>query len=62
MNKYNLKVNTMSEIEQKKVLNDSVFPRGSVIPNNERFVCTENFNMRASLWTCFYIKKTYLLL
>ena len=56
MKKYNLKNNTMNEIELQRVYNYPIYPRDSKIYSDERFVNRDNGSQGGTHWTCFILK------
>ena len=56
MKKCNLKDDTLKESELKRVYNYPIYPKGSKIHSDKRFVNIDNGSMSGSHWTCFILK------
>ena len=56
MEKYNLKDQTMSESDLRKIYNYKIYPRDSKITTNKGFVNIDDGSMGGSHWVCFIIK------
>ena len=53
---YNIKNNTMNELELKKVFNYAIYPRDSKKYSDKGFVNIDDGSMGGSHWTCFIVK------
>ena len=56
MKKYNLKNDTMNEIELQRVYNYNIYPRDSKIYSDKGFVIIDNGSQGGTHWTCFIVK------
>ena len=56
MKKYNLKNNTMNQLQLQKVYNYPIYPRDSKIYSDKGFVNIDDGRMGGSHWTCFIVK------
>ena len=56
MKKYNLKNDTMNEWELQKIYNYPIYPRGSKIFLDKRFVNIDNGSQGGTYWTCFIVE------
>ena len=54
--KYNLKNDTMNESDLQRVFKNNIYPRGSKIYSDKRFVNIDNGSEGGSHWTCFRVK------
>ena len=56
MEKYNLKNNTMNELESQRIYNYPIYPRDSKKYSDRGFVCIDNDSMGGSHWIFFIVK------
>ena len=56
MKKYNSKNDTINESELQKVYNHPIYPEGSKILSDKRFVKIDNESQGGTHWTCFIVK------
>ena len=56
MKKYNLKNDTMNELELRKIYNYPIYPRDSKIYSDKGFVNIDDGRLGRTHWTCFIVK------
>ena len=56
MKKYNLKNDTINELELQRIYNYPIYPRDSKIYSDKGFVNIDNGDRRGTHWTCFIVK------
>ena len=56
MKKYNLKNDTMNELELQRVYKYNIYPRDSKIFSDKGFVNIDNGSQGGTHWTCFHIE------
>ena len=56
MKKYYLRNDTMKESQLQIFYNCRIYPRGSKINSNKRFVNIDNGQLGGTHWTCFIVK------
>ena len=56
MKKYDLKDDTMTEIELQRICIYKIYPRESIITTKKGFINIDNGQMGGTHWTCFVVK------